>query len=529
MSQKTKIIAGVVALIVGAIAVGWIYFQLSPGAWEQFTAEMAGESGQARPEAQAVVRRPARTTGELMASGSIEAEDVTVSAELGGLVVETGFGEGDSIVEGNLLLRLDQRSLLAQREGALATVEQAGAALDAAEAQLAQAQAGATTEEIAAARAAVLAAEGAVAAAKATLTQAEIGANSARTVEQTESSVAQAEAALAQAEGAVAAAEAGLAKANAELARLRAGARPEEIAIHEAMLAQAEANYLQPRTSYDDLMRHDLGGVPEEMARFQMQAAEAARNAAQAQLALVRAGATSEELAAANAAVAAATAQVTIAKAGRDAAEAALAQAQAGPETSLDQVAQSDAGVIVAQAGVSVAEGQLAQAQAALDHLLAGATVEEIAVLEAQVSQAGAALATAEAVLKALDIELGRTELLAPTSGVVLERMVHEGELAAPGAALFSLADLDEVTLTVYVPEAELGKVFLGQEVEVGVDAYDRSFAGEVAAIASQAEFTPRNVQTQEERVHMVFGVKIRLENPEQLLKPGMPADAIFR
>ncbi len=529
MSQRTKIIAGVVALIVGAVAVGWIYFQLSPGAWEQFTAEMAAEGGQTRPETQAVVRRPVRRAGELMASGSIEAEDVTVAAELGGLVVETAAGEGDSIDAGDLLLRLDQRSLLAQQEGALATVAQAEAALDAAEAQLAQARAGATAEEIAAARAAELAAEGSLAAAKATLTQAEIGANSARTVEQTESSVAQAEAALAQAEGAVTAAEAGLAQANAELARLRAGARPEEIAIHEALLAQAEANYLQPRTSYDDLMRHDVGGVPEEMARFQMQAAEAARNAAQAQLDLARAGASAEEIAAASAAVAAARAQVTIAEAGRDAAEAALAQAQSAPETSLDLVAQSDAGIIFAQAGVSVAEGQLAQAQAALDRLLAGATTEEIMILEAQVSQAAAALATAEAALKALEIELGRTELLAPTGGVVLERMVHEGELAAPGAALFNLADLDEVTLTVYVPEAELGKVFLGQEVEVGVDAYDQSFAGEVAAIASEAEFTPRNVQTQEERVHMVFAVKIRLENPEQMLKPGMPADAIFR
>ena len=207
MSQTTKIIAGVVALIVGAIAVGWIYFQLSPDAWEQFTAEMAGEGGSTRPEAQTVVRRPSRTEGELMASGSIEAEDVTVAAELGGLVVETGAGEGDTIAEGDLLLRLDPRSLLAQQEGALATVEQAGAALDAAEAQLAQAQSGATTEEIAAARAAVLAAEGASAAAKATLTQAEIGANSARTVEQAESSVAMADALLAQADAAMYAAK----------------------------------------------------------------------------------------------------------------------------------------------------------------------------------------------------------------------------------------------------------------------------------------------------------------------------------
>jgi multidrug resistance efflux pump len=309
---------------------------------------------------------------------------------------------------------------------------------------------------------------------------------------------------------------------------LRAGARPEEIALYEALVRQAEALYLQPRTTYDDLLRKDARGVPEEMARFQMDAAREARNAAQAQLDLAQAGASTQEIAAAVAAVQAAQGQVAISEAIRDAAEAALVEAQAAPETSLDSVARADAGVLAAQAQVSVAEGQLAQTQAALDRLLAGATDEEIAILEAGVSQAEAALATAEAALTSLDIELERSQLLAPTGGVILERIVHEGELAAPGATLFTLADLDQVTLTVYVPEAELGKVSLGQDVEVSVDAYDGMFPGQVSHIASAAEFTPKNVQTQEERVHMVFAVKIRLDNAEHLLKPGMPADAFF-
>jgi multidrug resistance efflux pump len=110
-----------------------------------------------------------------------------------------------------------------------------------------------------------------------------------------------------------------------------------------------------------------------------------------------------------------------------------------------------------------------------------------------------------------------------------LQRLAHIGELAAPGAPLFILADLDEVTLTVYVPEAELDQVSLGQTVEVTVDAYDKVFIGQVTHIASQAEFTPKNVQTQEERVHMVFAVKVRLENIDHELKPGMPADAAFQ
>jgi len=528
MSQRTKIIIGVVALIVGAVAVGFLYFQLSPTAWDDFLADMSGESAGPQPAAQPVVRRPARSEGDLLASGSIEAEEVTLAAELGGRIIKTAASEGDNVTEGALLLQLDQSVLLAQREGAVATVDQADAALAAAQAELDRALTGATEEEIAAAEAAVLAAEGAVAAAEAALTGAQLGADSARTVEQSESSVALAKAQVAQAEGTVALAEADLARANAELARLRAGARPEEIAMYEAQLAQAEATYLQPRTSYDELASHDVGGVPEEMARYQMQAAAAARDAAQAQLDLAQAGASSQEIAAALAVVDAAEAQVTIAEAGRDAAEAALVQAQAVPATSEDQVGSADAGVVAAQAQVKVAEGQLAQAQAALDGLLAGATEQELAGLRAQVSQAEAAKAAAEAALKGLDLELDRTTLSAPAGGVILDRLVHEGELAVPGAALFTLADLDQVTLTVYVPEAELGKVALGQEVEVTVDAYDQGFSGQVTHIASQAEFTPKNVQTQEERVHMVFAVKIRLDNPDHQLKPGMPADAVF-
>lgn len=529
MNQRFKVFLGVVALIVAAGAVGWLYFALSPGAWEEFTADMSGESGGSQPEtSQPVIRRPSRSSGQLLASGNIEVEEVTLSTELGGRVLETAAGEGDAVAEGAVLLRLDQQVLLAEREGLLAAVDQAQAALKAAQAQLDQVLAGATVEEIAAAEAAVLAARGAVAAAEAAQTQAEVSAASARTVEETESSVALAEANLDQAEGAVDAARAGLTRAQAEYRRLAAGARPEEIATYQALLDQAEAQYLVARTAHDELTGNGVTGVPEETARYQMEAAEAARDAAQSQLDLITAGPTEDELAAGMAIVAAAAAQVTIAEAGRDAAEANLAQAQAGPVTSVDRVSQADAGVTAAEAQVSVAKGQLAQAQATLDRLLAGATTEEIAILEAQVSQAEAALSAAEASLKALDIELGRSELKAPAGGVILERLVHEGELAAPGAALFTMADLDKVTLTVYVPEAELGKVSLGQAVEVSVDAYDQVFQGRVSAIASEAEFTPKNVQTQEERVHMVFAVKVRLDNADHLLKPGMPADALF-
>jgi multidrug resistance efflux pump len=531
--RRVIIIAAVIiGLIVAAFAAGWIYYSLNPDEWTAFTAELSGEGGDApvpRPS-QSPVRRPTLSLGALRASGNIEADEVSLAAEIGGRITEMAVDEGDSVAAGDLLLQIDQSSLLAQREGTLASIAQAQAGLDAAQASLDSAEKGATPEEIAAAEAAILAAQGAVAAAEAARDQAVINASSARTVQEVESSVAIAEANLAQAQGAVDVAEAGLAAASAELARLQTGSRPEEIAMYQFLVNQAQSEFLiAEQVHFENFIDREIGGGAEERARYTRESARNARDAAQAQLDLAKAGASSQEIAAGYAAVSAAQGQVAIAEAGVVMAEAQLARAQANPETSRDSVAVAESGVTVAEAQVKIAEGQLAQSEAELARLRAGATAERIAALEAQRAQAQAARAAAEANLKSLDIELARTDLTAPAGGVILQRLAHEGELAAPGAPLFTLADLDEVTLTVYVPEAELGKVDLGQPADVSVDSYSQSFPGEVSYIASQAEFTPKNVQTQEERVHMVFAVKIHLENPDQLLKPGMPADAIFR
>lgn len=526
MKRTLTILAIVIVLIAGATGIGWLYFQANPAAWDDFLAEMQGETGGAAP--QPVKRQPRKGEG-LVASGSIEAEEFTIAAEIGGRIVEVAADEGDEVALGDMLLQLDREALLAQREGAEAAVAQAQAAVDAAQAQLALVKAGATADELAAAEGAVTAAEGGVAAAEAASAQAEISAEIARTTQRASSAVDMAEAALAQAEGGLDAAEANLVGAEAEMARLLAGGRPEEIAFYRALLAQVEAELWFPTHIHDELIRLDILGTPEEEARYQMLAVQAARDAAQAQLDLVQAGATANEIAAVRAGVSAAEAQVSIYQAGVDAAEAALVQAQASLETVEGQVELAEAAVVTAQTQIDIAEGQLAQAEAQRDRLKAGATAEEITILEAQVSQAKATLALAEAALKTFDIQVAWMTLSAPVGGIILQRLIHTGELAAPGAPLFTLADLDEVTLTVYVPEADLDQVSLGQAVEVTVDAYDKVFVGHVSHIASQAEFTPRNVQTQEERVHMVFAISVRLENADHQLKPGMPADAVFQ
>jgi multidrug resistance efflux pump len=141
---------------------------------------------------------------------------------------------------------------------------------------------------------------------------------------------------------------------------------------------------------------------------------------------------------------------------------------------------------------------------------------------EAQVKQA-------EANLMALMVQRDKHILTTPLAGWVVERVVHEGEMAVPGAPLLTLADLSRVTLTVYVPEPDVDTVSIGQKVNVFVDAFpDQPFPGRIIFINDEAEFTPKNVQTREERINTVFAVKIELENEAQQLKPGMPADAIL-
>lgn len=118
--------------------------------------------------------------------------------------------------------------------------------------------------------------------------------------------------------------------------------------------------------------------------------------------------------------------------------------------------------------------------------------------------------------------------IVAPAPGTVTLRAVEPGELVGFGTNVVRVTCLDRVKLTIYVNETELGQVALGQKAEVFIDSFgnNRSFAGNVIYISPVAEFTPKNVQTKEERTKLVFAVKIGIENPDGALKPGLPADA---
>lgn len=136
-----------------------------------------------------------------------------------------------------------------------------------------------------------------------------------------------------------------------------------------------------------------------------------------------------------------------------------------------------------------------------------------------QVQQASAALKTA-------DVKLNDTVIFAPLSGIVLKKNVEEGETVSSGTPIVTIGDLENTWVKVYVKEDKLGFAKLGQKVEVKTDTYpDKKYSGSVMFISSEAEFTPKAVQTQEERVKLVFGVKVSVQNQNDELKPGMPAD----
>jgi HlyD family secretion protein len=325
--------------------------------------------------------------------------------------------------------------------------------------------------------------------------------------------------------------EAALASARANLADVSAPPQPEAVAAAEAELRQAEtacdgayavwqeaqsivSNPLELNVQVESargeiaLLEKQVEAAQAELKKAEIQRDEAARNQLNdeaitlSQVAVKQAEAAKANLAAAEAELAGARRQLDLLIAMRDNPLLLITQANTA-QTAYEQ----------AKAAVLVAEAKLASVKA-------GPMPEEVAIAQAQVQQAEAAMASVE-------VQLNKLRLTAPRDGIITERPANPGELAAPGATLMNLGDLDRVKLTVFIPETQIGRVLPGQTALVNVDAYPgETFEGTVVFIAPEAEFTPKNVQTEEERVNLVFAVKISLDNPDHRLKPGMPADA---
>ncbi len=288
-------------------------------------------------------------------------------------------------------------------------------------------------------------------------------------------------------------AEAGVQEAEAAYATVAAGAKPEDIA---RVSHEAEAL----RQAYELTL---AGPLPEELAALEAQAdsLEAVyRNAEDASDRLLYLY--DEGVAAEREYIAA-----------METAEAAKSQWEA----SLQQL---DA--LSARPREEEVDGAYARYLAALNgvqSLVSGATVE-------QLDQALARIATMREALDRIDVDLAEAVVHAPSPGVINSFEIKPGDFVAPGQPACEIIDLDTLKVVVYIPENRLGFVREGDELPIKVDSFpDETFMGVVVRVASEAEFTPRNVQVVEERVAQVFAVEITLENPEHRLRPGMAAD----
>lgn len=379
----------------------------------------------------------------ILGSGTIEAEIIAITTEIGGRIVAMHADKGDVVEHGDLLVELDTSLLRANQN-------QLEAALATARANLAEVSAPPRPED--------------VAAAEAELQQAKAARDGAYVVWQAMGSIVEDPLEL-----------------NVQIDIARG-----DLAILEKQVEAAQADLKAAEIQRDEAARNQLNDEAITMSQVAVKQADAAR----------------ANLAAAEAELTGAQSQLALLIAMRDNPLALITQANAA-KTAYEQ----------AEAAMLVAEAKLASVQA-------GPRPEDVAIAEARVQQA-------ESALTSVEVQLDKLNLTAPRDGIITDRPANPGELATLGATLMNLGDLDQVTLTVFIPETQIGRVRVGQTARVEVDAYPgETFEGSVAFIAPEAEFTPKNVQTEEERVNLVFAVKITLDNPDHRLKPGMPADA---
>ncbi len=402
----------------------------------------------------------------LTASGTIEAIEVTISPEIGGKVAEVSVDEGAQVNAGDVLFRLDDTLYQAQRAVSAASLDLSHAAASTSDAALATAQANYDL--------ALNAARLESAATRTSDWTSEFGSSTTRSEE--------------------------------IIAALNE--------VDDALTARDKA-YGSLNTLLSDPASSDFAA-----AETRLLDARAASTVAQ--MVLLRANlSTNADL--------------------RDAAQTAYDDAQAeqdDAQTAYDNLKDSDPAqaILTARAELAVAQERYEAAQDRLLTLQTGENSPKLAAAQAVLHQAQAAadqahlaVTQAEASLALIDVQIAKLTITAPADGTILTSTVQPGEIVAPGAAAMTLGRLDNLTITVYVPEDRYGELSLGQPATVSVDSFPgETFTATVSHIADQAEFTPRNVQTVEGRTSTVFAVRLQVQDPDGKLKPGMPADVTF-
>jgi len=173
----------------------------------------------------------------------------------------------------------------------------------------------------------------------------------------------------------------------------------------------------------------------------------------------------------------------------------------------------------LAKTGFEASEARIREAKEFSILVRKGPRQEKIDQARANLDQAKQALGLAQT-------RFQYATLLSPISGMVLSENVEPGEYVSPGTPIISAGDLSQVYLRAYINETDLGRVKVGQKVRITTDTFPgKNYEGKISFIAPQAEFTPKNIQTQKERVKLVYRIKVEIPNPNMELKPGMPAD----
>ena len=279
---------------------------------------------------------------------------------------------------------------------------------------------------------------------------------------------------------------ANLAEARANAVKAERGFRPEEIAEARASAAQAEAEYEQRKNGYRK----------EDIAAAQADVDRSTADEVRTHLDFQRYDALAQK--------------DLVSKQQRDTAEANWKMALAQKENAQHKLDELNRGYRPEE--IAAAEARYHQTQATLEKFEHGSRPEDIAA-------ARAALAYDEARFR-------EREVAAPAAATVEVLDVRPGDLIAPNTPIATLLERDQIYVRIYIPETEIGRVHLGQKAEIRVDSFpNQSFSGVVEQINQQAEFLPRNVQTREERVHQVFGVKVRIADSSHRVLAGMAAD----
>jgi HlyD family secretion protein len=409
----------------------------------------------------------------LTASGTVEATEILIAPELSGKVIEVLVNQGDMVKAGDVIFRLDDT--------------------------LPQAQRSVTASALDTAKAASLTADAAAVAAQAqydlVLNAALAEQKSNRTINWTETQPAEfdqpawffakpEQVSAAQAE--VDAAKSALDATQSKLSAVIEKAASEDFLSAEERLLNARATFQVAKDVLDDSSSAD----------------QSLRDSAQQAY---------------------------------DDASSELTNAQTAYEDAVTTSGAED--VLTARADLSVAQERY---DAAHDRLLALQTgylspkvvAAQKALDQAQFAaqQSKSAVQQAESSLKLLDTQIAKLTITAPTDGMILTRAVEPGEVVMPGSGLLTMARLSELTITVYIPEDRYGEISIGQAADVTVDSFpEENFAATVMYISNKAEFTPRNVQTVEGRKTTVFAIKLMLTDAGGKLKPGMPADVLFK